>query len=145
MASLEETLQSLDPQKREMLLSLLKGKMGDAPGGQPPGGQPPGGPPGQPGPMPAGGSVTPPGMLSGPPPAGSPLGVASPEEAARNQVDTARRANVPGMLDSAAGRTPAGNMFAGNKNWFRGMIDQTNRTGPFDSFYVDNARSDSWL
>ena len=79
-------------------------------------------------------------------------GAASPEEAAKARFDALKKAGgatgvaaqPTGLFEGIApGRTA--NVFAGNKDWFSGLFDNTNKTGLFDSFFTDNSRSDSWL
>lgn len=79
------------------------------------------------------------------------LGSVTPEQAAAERFEALKRAGqMPGQAGMFDGLTPSGpgrsnNLFAGSKNWYQGIFNTTNRLTPFDSFFVDETQSASWL
>jgi hypothetical protein len=161
-------MQQMPPDQRQRAMTMFGGAQRPGSLGMPPQGalgqRPPQAPPGMPQPgqvMPQPGQNMPqqPGMIPGfnPQQFGlPPLGAATPEQAAQEKQDAMRRAGQPGStsgLFQPTGQAPGaptaqpgtGNVFAGGQDWFSGLFNQTNKTSPFDSFYVDRRRSDSML
>jgi hypothetical protein len=143
----QQLLKQMPPEQRAQFLQMLQQRMGQ--------------PQGKPNmPLQASGQPTAPGMLPMQPnnlmmkqapgqvpgQPQPPPGAATPEEAAKAKAETMRRGGVGlqggGMLGP---QQDSGNMFADNQDWFAGLFDTSNRTGPFDSFYTDRQRSNSWL
>lgn len=81
-------------------------------------------------------------------------GAATPEQAAADRSEMLRKSGAAvgqpqtqqtGMFTPIGSRSAAGNIFGGDKKWFSGIFDTTERTSPFDSFYVNNQSSNTWL